>query len=404
MVICQFVNLVGLGLVTAEVFNGLGRHMYYLQPDQRRRFHIIGWIDWMQTFIVIMLTKISICLFLLRIKNNKSNKIFMYALIAANVLVTAVSCFLFLGLCRPMRAYWDVGVDGKCFSKLQIEAIVASQGSFSVLSDLILATTPLFFLRNLQVSLRTKLLLCALMGAGYMQAVPTASFTVHTAGCSLVRTVLSPRVKDSDITWADLTTAAWRATEVNLGIICANAPIVRPLYLYHKGRLRMLQDNTTTGTSDPSHSSTSRLRLWPSWSKASPSRWWHGTSSPRTDELKITRPSNQPTDNTLTSVEMGLPIQGCLMPGGKRGSRLVDLEQAKKEVDQTTEKADFVEMEHGEYRGGDGGTGRSEEDEQRILGGWRQDQEEQDGRAWTNRERLENERTFKGVRKGTLRP
>ncbi len=135
MIICQFVNVVGLGLVTAEVFNGLGRHMYYLQPDQRRRFHIIGWIDWMQTFIAIMLTKISICLFLLRIKNNKSNKIFMYTLIAANVIVTAVSCFLFLGLCRPMRAYWDIGVDGKCFSKLQIEAIVASQGCLSIPVD-----------------------------------------------------------------------------------------------------------------------------------------------------------------------------------------------------------------------------------------------------------------------------
>ncbi|KAL8655033.1 MAG: hypothetical protein Q9226_003200 [Calogaya cf. arnoldii] len=45
MIFGQFVNLVGLGLVTAEVFNGLGRHMYYLQPDQQRRFYLIGWLD-----------------------------------------------------------------------------------------------------------------------------------------------------------------------------------------------------------------------------------------------------------------------------------------------------------------------------------------------------------------------
>lgn len=42
MIIGQIVNLIGLGFVTAEVFDGLGRHMYYLQPDQRRRFLIIG--------------------------------------------------------------------------------------------------------------------------------------------------------------------------------------------------------------------------------------------------------------------------------------------------------------------------------------------------------------------------
>ncbi|KAL8926716.1 MAG: hypothetical protein Q9208_002790 [Pyrenodesmia sp. 3 TL-2023] len=384
MIICQFVNLVGLGLVTAEVFNGLGRHMYYLQPDQRRRFHLIGWLDWMQTFIAIMLTKISICLFLLRIKNNQSNKIFMHTLIAANVVVTAVSCFLFLGLCRPIRAYWDIDVEGKCFSKHQIEAIVASQGSFSVLFDLILATTPLLFLRNLQVSLRTKLLLCALMGAGYI-----------TAGCSLVRTVLSSRVKDPDITWADLTTAAWRATEVNLGIICANAPIVRPLYLYYKGRLRILQD-TTTGASDPSRPSTSRIRLWPSWSRASRSRWWQGASTRRTDELKNTRPSNQPTDNTITSVEMGLPIQGYLMPGGKRESHWVDLEQAKREVDKAEEKAEIVKLEKEVYHGG--GKGNLNNREQILERG--SEDKEQDGRAWTTRARMENERNSKGVRKG----
>ena len=128
MIIAQFVNLAGLGLVTAQVFNGLGRHMYYLQPEQRQRFHLLSWLDWMQTFTTIMLTKISICVFLLRIKDNRSNKIFMYSLIGANVLVTVVSCAMFLGFCRPVHAFWDVGVEGICFSKRQLMATIAAQG------------------------------------------------------------------------------------------------------------------------------------------------------------------------------------------------------------------------------------------------------------------------------------
>ena len=132
MIIGQIVNLVGLGFVTAEVFDGLGRHMYYLQPHERRRFQIIGWLDWMQTFIAIMFTKISVCFFLLRIKNDRSNKIFIYTLMAANILVTAVICFLFLGICRPLRAYWDIGVNGVCLSKHQEEAMVAAQGGSSL--------------------------------------------------------------------------------------------------------------------------------------------------------------------------------------------------------------------------------------------------------------------------------
>ncbi|KAL8815452.1 MAG: hypothetical protein Q9223_005401 [Gallowayella weberi] len=376
MIIGQVINLIGLGFVTAEVFDGLGRHMYYLQSDQRRRFFIIGWLDWMQTFIAIMFTKISICLFLLRINNDKSNKIFMYSLIAACVLVTALSCFLFLGICRPLRAHWDVGVEGKCLSKHQIMAVVAGQGAFSVLSDLILATIPLFFLRHLQISRRTKLLLCVLMGAGYI-----------TAGCSLVRTILSDRVLNPDLSWSDLTTAAWRATEVNLGILCANAPIARPLYLYSKGRLQTFHTSTTTDPSGtPSRQEKGRSQRWP-WSKG---RGTSGSGLLPHRALKNTQPSNQPTDTTLTSVEMGLPIQGYMMKDGKRHSHWVDLEEARREVDKARDVAGGVERVP------------PVSPEEVMLKMARDDkgQAAEGHKTWTTRERLENERDFKATRKG----
>ncbi|KAI4196529.1 MAG: hypothetical protein LQ350_006512 [Teloschistes chrysophthalmus] len=346
MIIAQFTNLVGLGFVTAEVFDGLGRHMYYLQPDQRRRFQIIGWLDWMQTFITIMFTKISICLFLKRIKNDRTNRIFMYSLIAANVLVTAVICFLFL--------------------------------------DLILATMPFFFLRNIQISLRTKILLCVLMGAGYI-----------TAGCSLVRTVLSDRVLNPDLTWAILTNAAWRATEVNLGIVCANAPIARPLYLYYKGRLRIQNPSST----ERSSTEKSHARLWP-WSRRQHDQQSSHVpaKNSRVDILKGSQPENQPTDTTLTSVEMGLPIQGYMMKDGKRHSRWVDLEEAKREVDRAREKGEEIHKDNRRDKGDD------HEKEEAIdvvaegLGVGK------DGGTWTARERFENKQGFTGLRRGVRGP
>ncbi|KAL8805661.1 MAG: hypothetical protein Q9182_001805 [Xanthomendoza sp. 2 TL-2023] len=400
MIIGQIINLIGLGFVTAEVFDGLGRHMYYLQPDQRRRFFIIGWLDWMQTFIAIMFTKISICLFLLRINNDKFNKIFMYTLISACVLVTALSCFLFLGICRPLRAHWDVGVEGKCLSKHQTMAVVASQGgspgsialilvlllltrpAFSVLSDLILATIPLFFLRNLQISRRTKLLLCALMSAGYV-----------TAGCSLVRTILSDRVLNPDLSWSDLTAAAWRATEVNLGILCANAPIARPLYLYSKGRLQTFHTSATPEPSGaPSRPEKGRSQRWP-WSKG---RETSGSGLVPHRVLKNTQSSNQPTDNTLTSIEMGLPIQGYIVKNGKRHSHWVDLAEARREVDKARDVAGGVERVP---------PVSSEEailkTERDHMGSFLENGQAAEGqKTWTTRERLENERSFKATRKG----
>ncbi len=129
--IIQFTTIIGAGFVTAGVVNGLGRHEYYLTPSQRRVSRVLGWADWIQTFITLALVKISICLFLLRIVESRNIKRGMYALIGFTTLFTAICVFLFLGVCRPIKAYWDVGVDGKCLSNQQVEAIIIAQGSKS---------------------------------------------------------------------------------------------------------------------------------------------------------------------------------------------------------------------------------------------------------------------------------
>ena len=142
----------------------------------------------MQTFMTLMLTKISICLFLLRIMVEKWLRRPMYTLIGINVVFTITCVFLFLGICRPLQSYWTVGVDGICLGKGQVERIIIAQGGkhrsrcydakfqkmlitctvFSIIIDLILASFPIIILRRLQISFRTKIALCLLMGLGIM--------------------------------------------------------------------------------------------------------------------------------------------------------------------------------------------------------------------------------------------
>ena len=95
--------------------------------------------------------------------------------------------FLFIGVCQPLKAYWDVDIqNAKCLSDQQVMNIVLAQGSMqanvvvpmevlltmlkglSTITDLICAAFPTLFLRNLQVKLRTKIALCLLMGLGVM--------------------------------------------------------------------------------------------------------------------------------------------------------------------------------------------------------------------------------------------
>ena len=119
----------GASLVTAEVLaGGLGRHSYYLQPSQRRLFAALGWSDWIQTFITLMFTKISIALFLLRIVDSRKVRMAMYALIGCLVFFTTIFVCLFLGVCRPLKAYWNTEMDAVCLSDNVFENIVIAQG------------------------------------------------------------------------------------------------------------------------------------------------------------------------------------------------------------------------------------------------------------------------------------
>lgn len=182
----QLTTLIGAGFVTSGVFYGLGRHEYYLTPFQRLVSHALGWADWIQTFITLALVKISICLFLLRIVESRMIKRGMYAIIAFTVLFTTIFVCLFLGICRPLNAHWNVEVEGKCFSDIQIRDMLIAQGGesptiieihvyhlhttivLSVIVDLVIAGLPIIFLRKLQISRRTKFGLCLLMGLGVM--------------------------------------------------------------------------------------------------------------------------------------------------------------------------------------------------------------------------------------------
>lgn len=246
MAIAMTTTIMGASFVTAEVFNGLGRHEYYLEPSQRRNYQALAWADWVQVFITLLLTKISICLFLLRIVNSSKVTRFMYGLIGFMVLFTAVCVFLFLGICRPLKAYWDVGVQGTCLSDRQVESIVIAQGVLSIITDLICAALPAIFLRNLQRSLKAKIGLCTLMGLG-----------VVTAICCIVRTSLSPAIRNPDHTWAISANVGWRLPEVNIGILCANAPVFRTLYLYFQGKSQIQR------LASPSPG-VGKERVWPS--------------------------------------------------------------------------------------------------------------------------------------------
>lgn len=106
------------------------------------------------------------------------------------------------------------------------EGIILAQAVISIISDFVFAAFPILFLWRVQIDLRTKIGLWILMCLGFI-----------TGACCLVRTVLNNQSVPLDGTYDGIINWLWRLFEVQIGIIAACIPTLRPLYLWAVRRI-----------------------------------------------------------------------------------------------------------------------------------------------------------------------
>ena len=125
----QFGTLIGTGLDFVEVHYGLGRPDYYLSQHQLHEYQKFTYAEWIQTFVTLTLTKVSICLFLIRIPTAKSLICPLQAAIVILVVSFFALTFLWIFQCQPISAAWskDTISDPKCFSRGMLLRIILAQ-------------------------------------------------------------------------------------------------------------------------------------------------------------------------------------------------------------------------------------------------------------------------------------
>ena len=124
---------IGMSLVVVQLSYGFGRPVYYLSDHQYREFTKYAYGEWLQTFATLMFTKISICLFLLRITVTKAFNRALQAAVVVLVVSNVVISLLWILQCTPhLDKAWDTKMPGRCFGKGQLERIIIAQASKSV--------------------------------------------------------------------------------------------------------------------------------------------------------------------------------------------------------------------------------------------------------------------------------
>ncbi len=118
-----------LGCQAAQVRHGDGRHAVMLDPEEYRAVNQLGWYALVLFFVAICLLKTSICLLLLRLKNERWLRWLIYGTMAGLVITNGGVVVILIAECRPLDAFWD-GDMGRCWDpRVRVFGIYASIGT-----------------------------------------------------------------------------------------------------------------------------------------------------------------------------------------------------------------------------------------------------------------------------------
>ncbi|OBT61571.1 hypothetical protein VE03_08942 [Pseudogymnoascus sp. 23342-1-I1] len=203
---------------------GLGRHGLTIPVDHRIKFeHISFWKTVLSDGFAMGLLRISIAISLLRL--NRDLKWYRWSLYTTMAFVVAYSiqaiAWLFV-YCKPYSGWWEFQwmnpYDLRCADFNIFLDLTYWNISCNIFTDVCLGALPIPIIWNLQIKLRVRLYVIAILNLGYfavLMGILKAVFMLMTGG--------------SQDTTFDYWVHLWENLQLNIGIIAACASFLKPL-------------------------------------------------------------------------------------------------------------------------------------------------------------------------------
>ncbi|KAI4926563.1 hypothetical protein J4E85_006857 [Alternaria conjuncta] len=210
---------IALAVLTAEqVMNGLGEHGARIDDDKLDRLEISFWASVWVYNLTLTVTKISILVQYLRIFPVRNFRIACFAVLGVVVAYGGWSTFSSVFICSPVAFAWDKSIgNGRCMNQL---VIWVTNAGVNIAQDVVIFLMPLSIVRALQIPKSQKEGLVGMFVLG-------ASGTM----VSIIRLyTLDDIANSTDVSFDNKDHATLSAVEVNVGIICACLPAMRPLF------------------------------------------------------------------------------------------------------------------------------------------------------------------------------
>ncbi|KAK6001408.1 hypothetical protein QM012_002739 [Aureobasidium pullulans] len=205
-------------LVLIEVQNGQGLPQSMLSEDNildlRKTLYVT-----IPTYLAgLTLTKLSILLQYMRLFREKTIHRIIIGMLVFVAAFGTWSILASLLLCRPVHYFWDGIGNGKC---LNFKAKWFSDAAYNIITDLILLSIPMPFIKGLNLPYRQKAGLIAVFALGGFVCL------VSIARLGPLYVIAS----DADVSRHNGPAAFLSSMEVNVGIICASLPSLRAITL-----------------------------------------------------------------------------------------------------------------------------------------------------------------------------
>lgn len=158
------------------VHYGSGRHHRDLTHENIERAMNYWWFCMLFYCVSMIMSKLSIGWFLLRIAIKRIHAWTIYFAMFISVIVGIVFFFVTLFQCKPISYFWRKHTQtGQCMSIEVIVALGYVYSAFSIISDFTFAILPVFLVWNLQLNTKTKWALIPLLTMGCM-CVPLSPY------------------------------------------------------------------------------------------------------------------------------------------------------------------------------------------------------------------------------------
>ncbi|EAT87840.1 hypothetical protein HBI56_117970 [Parastagonospora nodorum] len=198
---------------------GAGKHQVFVDLPSTinsLRYLYSSILTYVLGFIFV---KLSILMQYRRIFSVNEARIPIYIVMAISVITGIIAFFTFAFECKPVDAFWNVTKrpTARCLDE---NAIRYGNSSTNAITDIMIAALPIRGIWRLQIVRRQKIALIFVLTLGWFVCI--VSILRFNALVVLAR---HPR----DMSFYSAPAIYWNAIEINLAIVCACVPTLKPL-------------------------------------------------------------------------------------------------------------------------------------------------------------------------------